>query len=528
MSVWFQRLPIHRKLVVLALLVTAVALSIAMVGLAVLDIWRIRTTAADDADALARVLAENSSAAVAFDDPDAAGEILRSVRVRDVVVRACLYRTDGTLFAQYARPGTPACPPGLAPAESFAMAYGVATVVWNARTYGRIYVERDLSDLSRRLWMTVLGGIGVFFAAGLGAFFVARRTHRAVVSPIVTLAAFARRFGADDQAETRPPPLRTAPDEVGDLVASFGEMVERVHAANEATRRANEELQRSNEALRQENEERLRSEREREGALAREREANRLKDEFLAAVSHELRTPLNAMMGWAQVLGTNPPEETVRKAVTSIVRNARAQTRVVEDLIDISRIVTGKMRLSPEPSDLCGILTQAIETIQPSADLKRVQLVRRLPEGECLVMGDRDRLQQVFWNLLSNAIKFSPEGATVTIEGVKQDGRYAVSVADQGRGIDASFLPHVFERFRQADGSMTREVGGLGLGLAIVKELTELHGGTATASSEGLGRGATFTVTLPALDGAGGERLSRLGGTRAATVEPLVRRPGAD
>jgi CheY-like chemotaxis protein/nitrogen-specific signal transduction histidine kinase len=259
-------------------------------------------------------------------------------------------------------------------------------------------------------------------------------------------------------------------------------------------------LKRSNEALQREIEERRRVETEREAALAREREANRLKDEFLAAVSHELRTPLNAMMGWAQVLATAPPtEETIRKAVTSIVKNARAQTRVIEDLVDVSRIATGKMRLNFQPLDLRSVVASTIESMEPVATAAGVRLEQVVPRETCFVAGDRDRLQQVLWNLVSNGVKFTPGGGTVSVTLTRLNHEITVAVSDTGIGISPSFLPHVFDRFRQADGSLTREHGGLGLGLAIVKELTELHGGSVSAASEGQNRGARFSFVLPEL-----------------------------
>ncbi|HZM96855.1 MAG TPA: ATP-binding protein [Vicinamibacterales bacterium] len=492
---WFARLPIHQKLVVSALLVTGVALVMAMLGLSVIDALRYRVTAREDAVALARVIAENTSAAVAFGDADAASETLASVRVRDVVTRACIYLSDGRLFAAYAK-GTLPCPESAPAGTTWDGVLGNAVISRNGRTQGAVFVERDLSDLRGRLLVTVIAGTLVLIFAASMAYMLAQRVHATTSGPISALAQFARGYGDDPTAN--PPALTTAPDEVGDLVRSFNEMLARVRRANDDATAANRELKRSNEALRHENEERRRVETEREAALAREREANRLKDEFLAAVSHELRTPLNAMMGWAQVLATAPPsEETIRKAVTSIVKNARMQTRVIEDLVDVSRIVTGKMRLTFQPLDVRSVVASAVESMERVADVAGVHIDQALPRDSCFVMGDRDRLQQVLWNLISNGVKFTPQGGTVSVTVSRQDGKLQVVVSDTGIGILPSFLPHVFDRFRQADGSLTREHGGLGLGLAIVKDLTELHGGSVAASSEGRNRGAIFSLTLP-------------------------------
>ena len=494
---WFARLPIHRKLVTSVLLVTGVALVMAMLGLSIIDALRYRATARGDAVALARVIAENTSAAVAFRDADAARETLGSVRVRDVVTRACIYLPDGSLFAGYATSNS-VCPPQVPDDGTWVGVFGSALISRNERTQGSVYVERDLSDLRGRLLVTGIAGIMMFVFAASAAYLLARRVHGSISDPISALAKFAREYGDDPRKE--PPALATAPDEVGDLVRSFNEMLTRVRRANDDVTAANRELKRSNEALRYENEERRRVETEREAALAREREANRLKDEFLAAVSHELRTPLNAMMGWAQVLATaTPSEETIRKAVTSIVKNARAQTRVIEDLVDVSRIVTGKMRLTFQALDLRAVVASAAESLEPVAAAAGVRIEQVVPRESCFVAGDRDRLQQVLWNLLSNGVKFTPSGGTVSLSLSRQDAKVQVVVSDTGIGISSSFLPHVFDRFRQADGSLTREHGGLGLGLAIVKDLTELHGGSVSASSEGRNRGARFSVVLPEL-----------------------------
>jgi signal transduction histidine kinase/CheY-like chemotaxis protein len=334
--------------------------------------------------------------------------------------------------------------------------------------------------------VTAFAGLLMFAFAASAAYLLAQRVNAGISRPITALAGYARAFG-DDPQTTEPPPVRTSPDELGDLVTAFRDMVQRVQTAND-------DLRRSNEALRHEQS-------EREAALARERRANLLKDEFLAAVSHELRTPLNAMMGWAQILArANPTPDMVERAVTSIVKNAQAQMRVIEDLLDVSRIVTGKLRLRFAKVDLRLVVASAVESMEPVAATRGLSLTTALPEEPCIVAGDRDRLQQVLWNLVSNAVKFTPRGGRVEVRLTAEDHRYRVQVSDTGIGIPAEFVPYVFERFRQADGSMTREHGGLGLGLAIVKELTELHGGAVAAASAGPDQGSQFSVILPQCD----------------------------
>lgn len=229
-------------------------------------------------------------------------------------------------------------------------------------------------------------------------------------------------------------------------------------------------------------------------------EANRMKDEFLAIVSHELRTPLNAMLGWAQLLRTRKFDEaTTERALETIERNARVQTQLIEDLLDVSRILRGKVALSLEPVDLSGVIASAIESLRPSAEAKQIQLIQNVKKSVGVVSGDINRIQQVVWNLLSNAIKFTPSEGRVEVR-LKRSRNFAIlEVADTGMGIAPDFLPFVFERFRQADSTTTRAYGGLGLGLAIVRHLLEMHGGSIRAYSEGTGKGATFTVTLPLL-----------------------------
>lgn len=227
-------------------------------------------------------------------------------------------------------------------------------------------------------------------------------------------------------------------------------------------------------------------------------DASLAKDEFLAVVSHELRTPLNAILGWVHMLrGNAVPEDRRAHALETIERNARAQNQLIEDLLDVSRIVSGKLRLDVAPVDLQSVVERAIETVRPAASAKGISLKPTLDPDAGPVMGDADRFQQVVWNLLSNAVKFSPKDSDVHIVLCRRESHVELTVRDHGQGIDPSFLPHVFERFRQADAGAARRKGGLGLGLAIVRNLVELHGGSIRAESEGAGRGALFTVSLP-------------------------------
>ena len=227
-------------------------------------------------------------------------------------------------------------------------------------------------------------------------------------------------------------------------------------------------------------------------------ESSRLKEEFLATISHELRTPLSAILGWTRMLRLGQlSAENSDKALDTIERNARAQAQLVDDLLDVSRIITGKLRMDVRPADPDSFIDAAVESVRPAAEAKGVRVQKVIDTGAISVPGDPVRLQQVVWNLLSNAIKFTPRGGRVQIRSERVNSHLEIIVSDTGQGISPEFLPHVFDRFRQADQKTSRQHGGMGLGLAIVRHLVEMHGGTVRANSEGEGKGATFTVMLP-------------------------------
>lgn len=250
---------------------------------------------------------------------------------------------------------------------------------------------------------------------------------------------------------------------------------------------------------------RKRAEEEREDLLERERaaradseKANRLKDEFLATLSHELRTPLNAVIGWSRMLRSGRLDpESASHALQVIERNAWAQKQIIEDILDVSRVITGKLQLKMAPVDLVTVVDGALDAVRPAMEAKEIKVETIIDAGLRMISGDADRLQQVVWNLLSNAAKFSPAGGKVEIQVSQTGGHVQIQVSDTGPGITPEFLPHVFERFRQADGSTTRTHGGLGLGLAIVRHLVELHGGTITVENRKECSGALFSLRLP-------------------------------
>jgi PAS domain S-box-containing protein len=237
-----------------------------------------------------------------------------------------------------------------------------------------------------------------------------------------------------------------------------------------------------------------------EAARLSAEEANRTKDEFLATLSHELRTPLTSIVGWAAILKSQRISAgEMARGLDVIERNARTQAQLIEDILDVSRMITGKMRLDVKPIDLRGIVEETLNTTIPAAQAKGIRLERVFEEGEIMVSGDPVRLQQVIWNLLSNALKFTLKGGRVQVRLEPNISHVELVISDSGQGIASEILPHIFDRFRQADSSSTRTHAGLGLGLAIVRQLVELHGGIVEAQSEGLGKGAVFTVKLPLL-----------------------------
>jgi PAS domain S-box-containing protein len=233
-------------------------------------------------------------------------------------------------------------------------------------------------------------------------------------------------------------------------------------------------------------------------ARAEAERVSHMKDEFLATLSHELRTPLSAILGWSQLLSKEPVDPVdLKEGLQTIERNARVQTQLIEDLLDMSRIISGKLRMEVQSLAPQQFVRAAIETVRPAAQVKGIRIEQMIPQDTTLITGDPNRLQQVIWNLLSNAIKFTPAGGAVRVMLENVNSHVEISISDSGQGIAPDFLPHVFERFRQADSSTTRKHGGLGLGLAIVKTLVELHGGSVRAMSGGEGKGSIFTVSLP-------------------------------
>ena len=465
----FQDLPIRRKLLLMTLAVSTTAVLVAMVGFVGYDVVRTRAEITRDMNAQARIIAENSAAPLTFKDDAAAGETLAVLELRPQVSMACLFTVEDRVMATYHRQTGTECPDAPPSASRFGwdVFAAVVPVTLDGQRRGSLYLQRDLGDLYERLQVAILSALGLVIIAGAASLLMAARIGQWVSSPLLKLADTAHAI-----SNTRDYSLRAAvgsSDEIGEVVTAFNHMLDRL----------------------------AERERERIAALERERDANRVKDEFLATLSHELRTPLNAVLGWARLLRARPVEPGLHaRALETIERNALAQTRLIEDLLDVSRIVTGKLRLHVTPVDLAAVVDAAVDVLRPAATAKQLRLDVHIAVRPAMTSGDSDRLQQIIWNIVSNAVRFTPAGGTVHVRLEGRDG-YVLTVRDSGIGIDSKFLPHLFEPFRQADASPTREHGGLGLGLAIAKQLTELHGGTISVHSAGPGTGATFQVVLP-------------------------------
>jgi signal transduction histidine kinase/ActR/RegA family two-component response regulator len=489
----FSRLPVRHKLVAMIMATTAAALLLASAGFLVGDYFQTRRDLENELRSQANVVVENSTAALQFRDPETASATLHALAPNRHIRTACLYLPGGSLLAEFQRDADALrCAPGPPADGVHYTANRIALVtgaVLKGERVGTLYLRSDIEQVTTRLQVqgALVAGL-LLMTLGL-ALFLSARLQAIVSEPVVSLARTAADVSSRGDYSLRA--ARKTDDELGQLVDAFNRMLERIQLREG-------ELSRANEELRREIAERRRAEHERAELLVREREANRLKDEFLATLSHELRTPLNAILGWTKLLRANAvPAASVDRALEKVERNAQVQTRLVEDLLEVSRITTGKLRLELKPIDLVTILNTAVDSIRPAAEARGVTVERRLDTFALPTVGDPDRLQQVVWNLLSNAVKFTPPGGVVSVSIARHEATDVLTVSDTGIGIDPAFLPSVFDTFRQADASSTRTQSGLGLGLSIVRHLVEMHGGEVRAESAGLEKGSTFVVRLP-------------------------------
>jgi signal transduction histidine kinase len=459
------RLPIRAKLVAMIMVTSATVLALASAGYLAFDYYRLRADLADELAAQAQLVLENSHAPLSFDDVRAAGDTLATLASVPRLRAACLYDERDLLFAFWGRDArSPGCEPKAA-ADTVIFRAGILDVRASGFTagkkFGSVHLRTDTGLLTSRLRLQGFVTFALLLLALGVALLLSGRLEKLVSGPVLALARTAAEVSSAGDYSIRA--RKETDDEVGTLVDAFNRMLHRIQ--------------------------------QREAEL---REASRLKDEFLATLSHELRTPLNAILGWTRLLraGALPPGS-VDRALEKVERNAQAQTRLVEDLLEVSRITSGKLRLDLREVDLATLIHAAVESVRPAADARELTLETAGLDQRLPTIGDPDRLQQVIWNLLSNAVKFTPAGGRVAVTLTRTDAVDTIVVRDTGVGIEPAFVAHVFDTFRQADASSTRQFGGLGLGLSIARRLVELHGGTIHAASEGMGRGATFTVRLP-------------------------------
>ncbi len=469
---WVNWLPSFGKKVTLLLTLTGgLAVFLVSIGLVTFSYYDLHRDLIASVASRTQLMAMSIAAPLSFNDVQNAEEVLESLSSVRHVAAAAVYDREGGVFARYENPSRTVSPmpmarEGLSRHED-----------WLQFTYpvdesgvriGLIQLVFDTEHLNKRLVTMLMVTLAISLVTIVFISALARGIQRVLVAPINHLARTARKVAATGDYALRA--SRTSADEIGQFTDDFNAMLAQIqqqHTELESARRAAER-------------------------------SSRIKDEFLATLSHELRTPMAPILGWAQMLLRNPADTSrIREGVEVIERNARVQTQLIDDLLDMSRIATGKVNLVAQPLHLKTLVEAALSTVHTAAEARDVTIKADYEPDLPKLRVDPARMQQVVWNLLTNAIKFTPRGGKVGVRVYQQDCNVAIEVSDSGQGIDAEFLPHVFERFRQADSSSTRAHGGLGLGLAIVKQLVELHGGSISAHSDGSGQGAKFTIVLP-------------------------------
>jgi len=479
------RRSLRTKVVIVVLVTTFIALSLATALMLTNEVDYYRNFLLADATTQADLLARVSAPALQFDDPKAAATNLELLNNRPSIRAAAIYTPDGTIFATFSRPDSPAFPP-LGP-PGVKISGGTLTmfqpIVQNEERLGTVYLE-SVYDLRDRVgaYVLILGGVmlGGMVVAGIVALWLAR----SVTQPVAAITGVARAVIARRDFTLRA--KRTTQDEIGVLVDAFNTMLAEVGQRAAA-------LEESNKALLKETDER----RDAEAAL---RLADQRKDEFLATLAHELRNPLAPMVSAVDLLQTPSRDPSIEAtAHDMIARQLRHMVRLVDDLLDVSRITSGKLTVRKHAVDLGSVVRSAVDTARPLLDRGSHKLDIDLPAQPVYLHADSVRLAQVFGNLLNNAAKFSEPGGKVTLSASVMGSTLRVQVRDLGIGMSAESLPKIFEMFAQDDTSVSRLHSGLGVGLALAKRLVELHDGSIEATSPGLGRGSVFTVTLPVM-----------------------------
>jgi signal transduction histidine kinase len=466
----FRNLSIPNKIVAISMIISGAALLLSSGALILYDFRAAGRDLTSSATVFAHMVADNTDAAVSFKDTAAAIDTLKSLRAEPSIVAACIYTHEG-LFSEYIVAGVPRCPEHPAVKTNDAGVVLVsAPIELNGKSIGIVQLRATLAPAYAHLRVEAFTIGAILIIAALFAYALSARLHTFVSKPILNLAGAARQVSRQKDYSVRAE--KQNEDELGVLVDAFNEMLAQIQKREKDLEESTAELV----------------------------EASRMKDEFLATLSHELRTPLNSILGWAVLVqeGKLAPDRQ-KSALEAIERNARVQARLIEDLLDVSRIVSGKFTVDASAVRLNQIIDSAIEVVRPAADAKQIRIEFKKPSEPVRVAGDAARLQQVVWNLLSNAVKFTGDRGLVTVKLETTEQQARISVSDNGMGISPEFLPHVFDRFRQADGSSTRKYGGLGLGLAIVRHIVEMHGGSVNVESRGEDQGTSFTITLPLL-----------------------------
>jgi signal transduction histidine kinase/CheY-like chemotaxis protein len=471
-----MRNPLHRlgtvgaKIVWLVALISGTAALAVSVAAGIRGYTTYRQLLIESITAQSLIVASNASAPLSFGDSEMAGSALSALKVVPDVDNARLVDMHGQVLASFTAPGAPRPSAKLYPPGQWRVGRGFVLVVPvrdMAGAHGRLQVGFNGRRLaSRALMLAVQTGV-LSLGGVLLAILLARGLRRVVTTPVLELERVSRRVRDSGDYSLRA--HRISSDELGSLTDAFNEMLERIQGNRQALLEAHRQAE----------------------------ESSRLKDEFVATVSHELRTPLSPILAWIQILRLPRGAAELSKGLDVMERNGRILARIIEDLLDMSRIVSGSLRLDVHAVDINAVIRAAEETLAHAAASRQVSLNVKLASPPPPLRGDPARLQQVVWNLLSNAIKFSPPGSEVSVRTVHAGQQLDIIVEDQGAGMDPAFLPYAFDRFRQEDGSITRAHGGLGLGLAVVRQLVELHGGTVHAESRGRDQGTRFVVSLP-------------------------------
>jgi signal transduction histidine kinase/ActR/RegA family two-component response regulator len=468
-------MPIRRVLTWVNVLSTAAALLLASIAFVGYDVSIASDRLIRRQATQAEIIGYNAASAVLFEDRQAAAKTLTALRAEPQVLAAGIFTNDGAPFAIY-RNKRHTLGPDFQGVEVQGDGYRFIgdhllvyrNIVVDGEVIGGVRLLSDPAEITASAFRH-LGIAAVILMVAIAASLpILSRLQRRISDPILDLVEKARIVSDQKDYTVRAVPAGN--DELGLLGRTFNTMLEQIQARDQ-------ELEQARDAA---------------------ESANRAKDQFLAVVSHELRTPLSPVLLWARMLRSGElDKERTDRGLEVIERNVKSQAQLIEDLLDVSRIISGKLRLDVRPTEVAPVVEAALESIRPTAELKGVRLEVIMDPRAVVVAGDPERLKQVLWNLLSNAVKFTPKGGRVQVIVHRVNSHVEISVSDTGKGIAPAFLPHVFDAFRQEDSSSTRSHGGLGLGLSIVRHLTELHGGRIRAESPGEGLGATFTVELP-------------------------------